>query len=642
MRPWNPHGQTFHGEPITGQIPVRVVVRGPEMTPQQSAFLQAAYASFAAGARISIAPNPSAQGYLPDGSQYTIDCVNGVCTCVVWTVGGGEDMRRSGIGISLTTLGGGLVPGHIHKDGDRPQPYILTPGVIRGTRKCSGSWRVRKVDGYSGGKAVWTDAAGKKSIVGVDGVIYDRDLIGYQALHRLFGTNNRAYWAGEYIGGTRIFRDGEKEIGAFHDRIDTLPFLRKRANGETWLMQITPVFSTEVRLRLYGEKFDGAESTTPLVDMLDEIGLPPGYSMIWQTLSVAPDGLEARINLRRASDSIFAEADIAISENSLTFTSVRSVGSSTPGGSQTSTTGSQSENGVFTRITIDTPGWNRLTGGYGYDARGGKASFSLVEANPSKRIDARTEVIETRNATGKVVEGWFIVEGGYRQELFSSSTHRMENFPHTAVTYAGRTWRFDAGSEEIHANTSINRQLRVDPRFPGTITEHTVSSANERKVRHDNATTVLFVDTLLDFHIVSQHIHKHTGTTAFGSTYDFPPGGTEGTVTHSTSEVEKKYSRKLIAVHKGQEILLVETPLPDGEGLYRVQYVASSAMDPLTGAACVNVLEVDTLAGFSAPPLRSWIIVVDDVKARLLHDIMDLPNTTDIRIKKDYALLSVV
>lgn len=85
MRPWNPYAQTFHGEPITGQIPVRVVVRGPKMTPQQSAFLQAAYASFAAGARLSIAPNPSAQGYLPDGSQYTIECVAGSCACSVWT-----------------------------------------------------------------------------------------------------------------------------------------------------------------------------------------------------------------------------------------------------------------------------------------------------------------------------------------------------------------------------------------------------------------------------------------------------------------------------------------------------------------------------------------------------------------------------
>lgn len=88
MRPWNPHAQTFHGESIVGQTPVRLVVRGPEMTPQQASFLQAAYASFAAGARVSIVQNPSAQGSLADGSRYTIDCVNGACTCVVWTAGG--------------------------------------------------------------------------------------------------------------------------------------------------------------------------------------------------------------------------------------------------------------------------------------------------------------------------------------------------------------------------------------------------------------------------------------------------------------------------------------------------------------------------------------------------------------------------
>lgn len=57
------------------------------MTGMQTAMLQAAYASFQAGARLSIVNNPGAQGLLPDGSRYTIDCVNGSCTCVVWTAG---------------------------------------------------------------------------------------------------------------------------------------------------------------------------------------------------------------------------------------------------------------------------------------------------------------------------------------------------------------------------------------------------------------------------------------------------------------------------------------------------------------------------------------------------------------------------
>lgn len=93
MRPWNPHAQTFHGESIVGQIPVRVVVHGPPMTGPQTAMLQAAYASFQAGARLSVVRNPSAQGILPDGSRYTIDCVNGACSCVVWTV---EDSASDG------------------------------------------------------------------------------------------------------------------------------------------------------------------------------------------------------------------------------------------------------------------------------------------------------------------------------------------------------------------------------------------------------------------------------------------------------------------------------------------------------------------------------------------------------------------
>lgn len=85
MKPWNPIALTFHGQPITGQTPPKLVVYGPPLTAQQGAMLQTAYNAFVGAARVSIVPNPTRQGRLLDGSHYTIECSHGVCTCTVWT-----------------------------------------------------------------------------------------------------------------------------------------------------------------------------------------------------------------------------------------------------------------------------------------------------------------------------------------------------------------------------------------------------------------------------------------------------------------------------------------------------------------------------------------------------------------------------
>ena len=85
MKPRNPYAMTFHGQPITGQTPPKLVVYGPPLTAQQGAMLQTAYNAFVGAARVSIVPNPTRQGRLLDGSPYTIECSQGVCTCTVWT-----------------------------------------------------------------------------------------------------------------------------------------------------------------------------------------------------------------------------------------------------------------------------------------------------------------------------------------------------------------------------------------------------------------------------------------------------------------------------------------------------------------------------------------------------------------------------
>lgn len=643
MRPWNPHAQTFHGEPVVGQTPVRVVVRGPELTPQQGAFLQAAYASFVSGARLSIVSNPSAQGYLPDGSQYTIDCVNGVCTCVVWTVGGGEDMRRSGIGISLTTLGGGLVPGHIHKDGDRPQPYILTPEVHRGTRKTTGQWRKRKVDGYSGGKAVWADKLGKKFVVGVDGVIYDSDLLSHLSIDRVFGTNTRAYWVGEYYPGAHFYTDGEKILGSFRDRNDTIPFFRKHTDGSTWLMQITPVFFPDVKLQLYGEQYTGDESTVTVGELLHELAIPAGYSMIWQTISVSPEGTGARLMFERADSPLYSKVDLDITDDSLVIASMVDTGAADPGGSVVSTTGSPHVNGTATRTETITDGWQQMPGGYGYGLRGEQTLFDLRipfrEYNYGKRTSSTT-IYST--GPGTVTPGGFMIPDGWGETRRNQTISDNIRFAGTSLRYGDEVLRFPRGFENISATYSeFNRtwwaaHLGVPQVIFSTWTRRQRMTVTGEKTE----SIVLHLSPLFDFYVVAYYGRRYTATETSDNLYTSPP---PNPIDSSTFNLDATGLRRIAATHRGQEVLSVETETPDDStSPYRLQYVVSSAADPLTGAVCVNILEIDTLDSIHAPPLRSWILLADDKSAKHLHEVMDIPEGTGIRIKKDYALLSVV
>ncbi len=88
MRPWNPYGRTFSGEPITSATPVGLVVMGPVpiLTGAQRAMAQAAFVSFVNMARLSVAPNQQQHGLLPDGSPYQISVVGQAAKMLVWPI----------------------------------------------------------------------------------------------------------------------------------------------------------------------------------------------------------------------------------------------------------------------------------------------------------------------------------------------------------------------------------------------------------------------------------------------------------------------------------------------------------------------------------------------------------------------------
>lgn len=639
MSIWNPFAFTPTGQATATVAPPALRAYGAEPTAEQRAMAQTVYVAFCSRVRLSSVPNPTEQGRFPDGTSYRITVLGPQTVMEIWPVPD-DDLRRSGIGLVLTTLDGGLVSGHIHKDGDRPQPYILTPRVKKGSRITTGKWRVRKVDGYSGGKAVWMNKAGKQATVGVDGAVFDRDLLDYVSLDRIFGTNNRAYWAGEYYPGARFFTDKEKPLGSFRDRNDTIPFFRTDSAGKVWVMQLTPAFVPEPRIQLWGEEYTGAESTMPVGVLLDELPIPSGYTMIWQTISVSPDGRAARMMFRKVGAfSVFGKVDLSITENSLSITSIVDSGGVTPGSSSVTNTGSIVDgNGTTTRVETVTARRARMPGGYGYGPRGDENDFELNSFDIGSSEDSTITTTVTKTFT----QGGFDVTNKFSNSrtVTTSVTNILKvGF---SIKYGERVINFRLGYENRFGNL-----VETHDTFPGTYFGYpktlskSVTLDTSFKEIESVSPDILFVSPLLDFYVVAYYGFRSTEQLNINQTRTNPPP-----VFLDESEptaLDIKLVRRITATYKGAEVLNVETLFPDGsDSLYRIQYVASSAVDPLTGAACVNILEIDTLADRTAPPLRSWIILADDVSAKHLHEVMDVPESTEIRVRKDYSLLSVV
>ncbi len=111
MKPWNPYAMTFNGEPITGQVPPKVVVYGPPMTAQQGSFLQYVFALFQSQARLSVVQNPTTRGRFADGTPYTIECSGGSCTCTVWTKESGDDAGKKRGFVAILDFLTGLAAG---------------------------------------------------------------------------------------------------------------------------------------------------------------------------------------------------------------------------------------------------------------------------------------------------------------------------------------------------------------------------------------------------------------------------------------------------------------------------------------------------------------------------------------------------
>ena len=314
MKPWNPYAMTFHGQPITGQTPPKLVVYGPPLTAQQGAMLQTAYNAFVGAARVSIVPNPTRQGRLLDGSPYTIECSQGVCTCTVWTAESNEDdSRRSGIVISLCSLDGTLIAAH-SEDGSAT-PYLLTPTVQKGTRIPNGKWKVRKLkppDG--GGKAVNAGKSGRKYFTGVNA----QTDASFPLLPASYGSINERAYVAELYNDLSVYRQGEYAGDSLTNE-SPLPFVFTDDDGTVKSAQIIirrdgSVSPAEYHADLYIGDIDLAPG-----DYVTTLAFPPGLAVRPFTFSYRPDGRKARFIAGK--DGRLHKCTMHISATELTYTS---------------------------------------------------------------------------------------------------------------------------------------------------------------------------------------------------------------------------------------------------------------------------------------------------------------------------------
>lgn len=143
MRPWNPFPFNRGGAPITGSIPVRLVVQGGSLTGAQSAAVQSFFIACCEEHRLSVAPSFSRSRTLAYGVWAKVNIIGGVASVLVSVQG---EQGAAGIGMRLVGWDGA------------PIPELSTGGVAHyylATLDAQGKWNITRRASLVGGQAVW-------------------------------------------------------------------------------------------------------------------------------------------------------------------------------------------------------------------------------------------------------------------------------------------------------------------------------------------------------------------------------------------------------------------------------------------------------------------------------------------------------
>lgn len=145
MRPWNPLSIGRDGAPITGRVPVRLVVLGGTLTGTQAAAVQSFFVACCEEHRLSAVPYFSRHRVLGDGTSAKVTIHAGSASVVAVVQQSGAE----GIGVRLVGWDGALLP-DLSSSGEAN--YYL----IRQGKKME--WVVRRMPLLVGGRNVWVSS----------------------------------------------------------------------------------------------------------------------------------------------------------------------------------------------------------------------------------------------------------------------------------------------------------------------------------------------------------------------------------------------------------------------------------------------------------------------------------------------------
>lgn len=105
MSLWGPYAFSVTGQPVPPVAPPALRVMGGPATAQQLAMAQHVYSNFCTQARLSVVPNPTAQGALPDGTRYTISVVGPQSVMTIWPTNSDDIKAGPGVAVFYSSHG---------------------------------------------------------------------------------------------------------------------------------------------------------------------------------------------------------------------------------------------------------------------------------------------------------------------------------------------------------------------------------------------------------------------------------------------------------------------------------------------------------------------------------------------------------
>jgi len=586
MSVWNPNAFTAHGEGVGAVVPSGLRVRGgvAASTAQMRA-AQTVFANYCNLQRVSAGPNPQQLGSLPDGTPYRITTVGNTTNMEIWPVGGEVPKVRGGIGIVLVDLQGRMIPGHIHSDGDRPQPYLLTPGIQKDRQTTTGEWAVRKVNAFVGGKVVHRYKKTDRYITGVGGRHFA--LLPPQRPSDMgIGLVSRSLRYGSFGPRSAVY-DNQKQVARSTDERDMVPFYRQDAKKRLWVMRL----NIDLRsIHLFGNLYP-VPNNEEIGDLIFTLDLPSGYVVADDSYTVSQDGnrlvfIANHPEGRRKVVVNIQDAKLVISSitplPSVPYDVVTTKTEVIEQWDKNTVDTSESLDHLLTTTTTERTG-NFSIEWTGYNLKG---NLDSIAGNAVKNIETaiRESYIYYFEYNDPDLPGGSWIE-------WYKGTGRNS---YTAFGYSNS----DEGSE--YAGSKNHKEL--------------VKSWDNLETVDNTGAHFIFYDQAYEINIlyrIRRHVIIENGST-----------------TETTSSD--------IVITKGNtEIFVMNMP----NGLDFGYFACPSANDPLTGALCFNLLQ------FSDPQrvlvTRSWIFVVDDQGIKPLSQIMNIPAGSSVRIQSDSTLMCV-